>query len=193
MLKRTIPIALALAVILGITLAYSQAPSAKGSTTPNAALAARGKYLVEAGGCNDCHTPWIMGPKGPEPDMSRMLSGHPADMAAPEIPAGVLGPNKWGALGSPSMTAWGGPWGISFSANLTPDEVTGTGAWTEAAFIKAMRTGKHLGAGRDILPPMPWYNLAKLNDEDLKAVFAFLRSIKPISNQVPQPLPPAGH
>lgn len=193
MLKRTVPMALALAVILGLAVVYSQAPAQKGNASPNAALIARGEYLVNAGSCNDCHTPWIMGPKGPGPDVTRLLSGHPADMPAPEIPEGVLAPTKWGVLATPSMTAWAGPWGVSFAANLTPDEITGTGAWTETAFIKAMRTGKHLGAGREILPPMPWPNIGKLNDDDLKAIFAYLHSIKPISNQVPEPIPPASH
>src|SRR5580765_355411 len=43
----------------------------------HAAIVKRGEYLVTVGGCNDCHTPLKMGPQGPEPDMSRMLSGHP--------------------------------------------------------------------------------------------------------------------
>ena len=57
-------------------------------------------------------------------------------------------------------------------------------------FIKALRTGKHMGVSRDILPPMPWFNYGKMTDEDLKSVFAYRRSIKPIHNQVPDPLPP---
>jgi hypothetical protein len=54
------------------------------------------------------------------------------------------------------LTAFVGPWGISYTANLTPDSATGIGAWSEAAFINTIRSGKHLGNGRDILPPMPW-------------------------------------
>jgi hypothetical protein len=59
-------------------------------------------------------------------------------------------------------------------------------------FVKAMRTGKHMSAGRDILPPMPWPGLAKLNDEDLKAIYAYLRTLPPIKNHVPNPIPPGG-
>jgi hypothetical protein len=59
-------------------------------------------------------------------------------------------------------------------------------------FIKAMRTGKHMGAGRPILPPMPWPGIGLLTDDDLKAVFAYLHSLKPINNMVPPPTPPAG-
>ena len=148
----------------------------------------RGKYLVTIGGCNDCHTPLKMGEKGPEPDMSRMLSGHPADLVMPQPPA-LSGP--WMAAGSGTMTAWAGPWGVSFAANLTPDEETGIGAWDEAMFVKAMRSGLHLGAGRPILPPMPWMNLAQASDEDLAAMLAYFKSIPAIHNQVPEPVAPA--
>jgi hypothetical protein len=54
-----------------------------------------------------------------------------------------------------------------------------------------MRTGKHLGTGRPILPPMPWYDIGKLTDDDLRAVFAYLRTLKPVQNPVPAPVPPA--
>jgi cytochrome c len=89
------------------------------------------------------------------------------------------------------MTAWTGPWGVSYTANLTPDP-SGLGAWNEDIFINTMRTGKHWGQGRPILPPMPWFNYAKMTDDDLKAVFAYLQSIPPVHNHVPQPVPPGG-
>jgi len=149
---------------------------------------ARGAYLVVLGGCNDCHTPWKMGDHGmPEPDMSRMLMGHPQDMELPPAPA-AIGPWTW--AGAATNTAFAGPWGVSFAANLTPDEGTGLGAWDAQIFINAMRTGKHWGQSRPILPPMPWPNMAKLTDEDLQAIFAYLRTIPPIKNRVPEPLPP---
>ena len=153
----------------------------------------RGEYLVNYGGCSDCHTPKLMTPKGPAPDPSRLLSGHPANAPTPPLPpAGVIGPapNQWGAVTNSDLTVWVGPWGTSYAANLTPDVATGLGGWTADQFVKGMRTGKHLGAGRDLLPPMPWFDIAVLNDRDLKAVFAYLKSIKPIPNQVPQPAPP---
>jgi cytochrome c553 len=151
--------------------------------------AERGKYLVTLGGCNDCHTPMKMGANGPEPDLSRLLSGHPAGMQLPPPPA--LPPGPWLVVASATFTAWSGPWGVSFTANLTPDQESGIGAWDENIFIQAMRTGKHLGGGRDILPPMPWQGLGKLTDDDLKAIFAYLKSIPPIKNQVPDPVEPA--
>jgi hypothetical protein len=160
----------------------------QGASAPAQSPVERGKYLVTAAGCNDCHTPWKMGPQGPEPDMTRMLSGHPAGAKLPPPPA--LPPGPWAIVTAP-LSAWSGPWGVSYAANLTPDDETGTGAWDENTFVKAIRTGKHLGAGRDILPPMPWQMYRNFTDEDLKAIFAYLKSVPPIKNKVPDPVPPA--
>jgi len=150
----------------------------------------RGEYLVNFGGCHDCHSPKIMSANGPVPDKTRLLSGYPAKGPVPAVPAGALGPDKWAAMTNGDLTAWVGPWGTSFSANITPDNATGIGGWTADQFIKTMRTGRHLGVGRPILPPMPWTSLAGLTDPDLKAMFAYLRSVKAIENPVPQPIPP---
>ena len=168
--------------------------SAAPTTVPKTAdkQVRRGELLAMFGGCNDCHTPKVMTPKGPQPDTSRLLSGYPSQASLPAIPHGVIGPTQWGALATNDLTAWAGPWGISFAANLTPD-VTGLGPWTDRQFIQTMRTGKHLGVGRALLPPMPWFNSAALTDQDLKALFKYLQSLKPISNQVPQPIPPQVH
>lgn len=170
----------AVAVVAGAALAGAKEPS-------RSTLLERGQYLVTVGGCNDCHTPWKMGPNGPEQDMSRMLSGHPEILAMPAAPQ-VTPP--WGGSMSGTFTAWAGPWGVSFATNLTPDPDTGLGKWTAQNFIATMRTGRHLGAGRAILPPMPWLNYSKMTDDDLKATFAYLQSIPPIRNRVPQPIPP---
>lgn len=164
-------------------------PAAKSPHDTKTAQLARGKYLVTVGGCNDCHTPMKMGPKGPEPDTTRFLSGHPSNANFPSPPKLAEGP--WFAVMG-GFTAWAGPWGVSYSANLTPDQNTGLGIWTEDLFLKTMRTGKHFGVARDLLPPMPWQNLAAMTDEDLKSVYAFLRTIPPIHNQVPDPVPPTG-
>jgi len=157
-------------------------------TGPTSAQVKRGEYLVSFGGCHDCHTPKKMGPKGPELDTERLLSGHPEQMAVTATPS-LQGP--WMAATVGTMTAWSGPWGVSFTANLTPDRETGLGAWTEQNFVDAMRTGRHMGRGRPILPPMPWEDVAKLTDQDLKAVFAYLRNVPAVKNRVPQPVPPA--
>jgi len=148
----------------------------------------RGKYLVDVGGCNDCHTPHIMTKNGPALDQTRLLSGHPADAKLPNFDFEIVRNGEW-AMFSGDMTAMVGPWGVSYSANLTPDNQTGTGLWTPEIFKAALRTGKHMGKGRPILPPMPWFNFAKMTDADLDAIFAYLRSLKPINNQVPPPIP----
>ncbi len=164
--------------------ADSEDPQTAASTPPTPDAVARGEYLVTLGHCHDCHTPWAMTDEGrPEPDMSRMLSGHPADLEMPVPPD--LAQSPWVWIGAGTNTAFAGPWGISYAMNLTPDP-SGMGAWDEEIFIEAMRTGQHWGQSRPILPPMPWPNLAKMTDEDLKALFAYLSSIPPISNQVPE-------
>src|SRR6201993_4934768 len=117
----------------------------------------RGKYLVTIGGCNDCHTPKIPGPNGPDFDMSRQLSGNPSTEKLAPVPEGLIAPEKYLTVVNNHLGAWVGPWGVSFAMNLTPDKGTGLGSWTEDMFMKAIRTGKHQGQGRDILPPMPWY------------------------------------
>jgi Cytochrome c len=148
---------------------------------------ARGKYLVTVAGCNDCHTPWKMGPTGPEPDMSRMLSGHPENMALPPAPK-PEGP--WLVSAAATNTAWSGPWGMSFTANLTPDRETGLGKWTLRNFRDTIRTGRHMGQGRPILPPMPIPMYKNFTDADLEAIFSYLQTIPAVSNRVPEPLPP---
>lgn len=154
-------------------------------------LIKRGGYLVAINTCGDCHSPKIMTPQGPIIDSSKMLSGHPANTPIPAFDPSVLQPGQWGGM-SPDITAFVGPWGISYTANITPDSATGIGAWTEEQFIKTIRTGKHLGSpdGRPILPPMPWQFVAQMTDEDLSAVYAYLKSIPPVSNKVPAPTPP---
>jgi hypothetical protein len=151
----------------------------------------RGEMLVIGGGCHDCHTPKKMGPNGPEPDMSKMLSGHPASAGA--LTAAKQDPGSpWIAHTNEHLTAWSGPWGVSYAANLTPDQNTGLGTWTEETFVKALQTGKHMGASRPILPPMPWNWYSKMPENDLKAIFAYLKSIPAIANEVPVPTAPDG-
>ena len=179
----------AMAVWVAVLGARSQAVTGPAAApAANAAMVERGAYLVRTMGCNDCHTPWKMGPKGPEPDMSRALTGHPADVVMPPPPA--LPPGPWLWLGAATNTAFAGPWGVSFAANLRPDPETGLGRWTEAMFMQAMRTGRHEGKGRKILPPMPYFMIGALNDDDIRALFAYLQSLPPVQNRVPQPVDP---
>jgi hypothetical protein len=164
-------------------------PAAAAVEAPSEAeLIDRGKYLVETMGCHDCHSPKRMGPNGPELDPDRLLSGHPAGSTLPPVPKDVAG---W-ALFSMDLTAAVGPWGTSFSANLTSDE-TGIGNWTEEQFKRSITKGlyKGLEGSRPLLPPMPWQNLVNLKDEDIHAIFTYLKSTRPVENVVPAPIPPA--
>ena len=165
----------------GTALAQDE-PSA---AAPTEADVNRGKYLVTIAGCNDCHTPWRMGANGPELDMSRMLSGHPNDLEMPPAPELPEGP--WQVTVAGTNTAWAGAWGVSFTANLTPDRETGLGKWTLRNFIETIRTGRRMGRGRPILPPMPIPMYKHMTDEDLAAIFAYLQSIPPVENKVPSP------
>ncbi len=181
-------------VVVGAAAACAAAGSlpasdAAPSGAPAGDAAKRGEYIVKGMGCGDCHTPYKMGANGPEPDLTRMLSGHPAEMNLPPAPP-PSGP--WMASVAATMTAWAGPWGVSYTANLTPDPETGLGRWTEQQFVDTLRSGRHLGRGREILPPMPWPAIRNMTDDDLKAIFAYLRTIPVVTNRVPDPLPPAG-
>jgi len=144
-----------------VTVACNQPSS--GQPTGQAAAAApsveRGKYLVTVMDCNGCHTPF----KNGEPDPTRLLSGHPEAVGVkppPTLPEG------WATAINDTNTEWAGPWGISFTANLTPDQNTGLGIWTDEMFVNAIRKGKHMATSREILPPMPWRMQANLTDED---------------------------
>lgn len=153
------------------------------------ALVARGAQLVNLGGCGDCHTPMRFEPAlgMPVPNRALMLSGHP--QGAPE-PAGEPGKGDQAVIGA-TFTSFRLPFGVVYSANLTPDKATGLGDWTTAQFIATMRTGHEKGTGRPILPPMPWQNLATASDDDLKAIFAYLQSVPAVKNKVPAPnVPP---
>lgn len=148
-----------------------------------------GEHLVTIMGCNDCHTPKKMGAHGPEPDMSLALSGHPSQASVPDVDRKAM--ERKGYVVTGDLTAWEGPWGISYTANITSDS-TGIGSWKEDQFIYCLRHGKYMGLPeeRDLLPPMPWQAFAQMSDDELKAVFAYLKSTTPIHNIVPQPQPP---
>jgi mono/diheme cytochrome c family protein len=168
--------------LLGTIGASAGAPQA---TRSEAERVKRGEYLVRIMSCNDCHTPLKPGPRGPEPDMTRMLSGHPQELQMPTAPP-AAGP--WLMHGAGTSTAWAGPWGVSFTANLTPDKETGLGEWTEEMFLATIRTGRHQGKGRPIMPPMPVESLRAATEQDLKDLFLYLRTITPIRNKVPTPI-----
>ena len=191
-MKKLIILGATAMVIAAFILSCDQ-QSSKATTTENNtatgiskdSLIKRGEYLVTIMSCNDCHSP--MGPNhGPDPE--RLLSGHPAN--TPIAPYDTNTAKGYALMGM-TGTAMIGPWGMSFAANITSDE-TGIGNWSEEQFRKAFTQGKSKGLdeGRQLLPPMPWFNFTNIKDEDLKAIFAYLKSTKPVRNVVPGPMPP---
>ena len=181
----------ACAVTLALASFTLVAPTTAGAADAkaDASKVSRGEYLVNTSGCHDCHTPMKEGKNGPEPDMANMLSGHPSALKMPPAPKLPEGP--WLVISSGTNTAWAGPWGVSYTANLTPDPDTGLGKWTMRDFIATIRTGRRMGKGRAILPPMPIPAYQNFNDQDLEAIFAYLQSIPAIKNPVPEPTEPA--
>lgn len=148
-----------------------------------------GEYLVTIGGCHDCHSPKAMGERGPEIIKETALSGYPADREMLKADKEALS-QGW-VLFNEDVTQAAGPWGMSFSANLTSHQ-SGIGTWSEEQFKKALTEGKYKGmdGGRMLLPPMPWQNFVNMKDEDIKAIYTYLKSTNPVSNVVPAPIPP---
>lgn len=148
-----------------------------------------GEHLVVICGCNDCHTPKKMSNHGPVLDSSLWLSGHPLQNPPMDIDRSEI--EEKGLSVTSDLTEWAGPWGVSYAANLTPD-ATGIGNWDEDQFIYSLREGKAKGTpgSRRLLPPMPWEMFRHMTNDELKAIFSYLKSIKPVNNLVPVPLPP---
>lgn len=190
------PMFLLVSIVIAGTLLYSCMDNSSAKVTSSAQpsvnkedLIKRGEYLVTVIGCNDCHSPKRMGNRGPEIIPELMLSGYPGDRPVQKAHMAALN-EGWGLLNS-DFTSFVGPWGQSFAGNLTPDQ-TGIGNWTEDQFKKALTKGKFKGleGGRMLLPPMPWQNWANLKDEDVSAIYAYLKSIPAVRNVVPPPIPP---
>lgn len=148
-----------------------------------------GEHLVTIGGCNDCHTPKKMTPMGPVSDSTLTLSGHSAMMPPPDVNRKEI--ESKGLSVTQTLTSWVGPWGISYADNITSDS-TGVGNWKEDQFILCLREGKWKGiaTARQLLPPMPWEQFKSWSDDEIKALFAYLKSTKPIKNIVPMAAPP---
>lgn len=187
--KKIQPVILSLCFFAAVLLQLNCANNEK-KEMPKDDMIRRGAYLVNVGGCKHCHSPRIMTTMGLVPDTTKLLSGHMGNEVLPSVDANLIQQGKWFLLAGSTRTFWAGPWGVSFAANITPDEPTGIGTWTDEIFIKALRTGKHMGIGRPILPPMPWEDINQATDEDLKAIFTYLKSIPSVHNQVPDPVPP---
>jgi mono/diheme cytochrome c family protein len=122
---------------------------------------ARGKYMVSIMGCGDCHTPGHFFGKD---DMARYLAGSDV------------------GFGIPSLGVFVGP-------NLTPDNETGLGNWTPEQIAAAITKGERPD-GRILAPVMPWRHFANLTPSDAQAIALYLKSLPPISHQVPGPFGP---
>jgi len=190
MKKKLLAITAIIAAVMIALVACNDQPKA-GDTVAiisKDSLIKRGEYLVATIGCDDCHSPKKMGPNGPELDIEHRFGGHIANSPLGKADPSVM-KNGW-LLFSQDLTAMMGPWGISYAANISSD-ASGIGNWSEEQFIKCLREGKLKGmdATRPLLPPMPWQNFSKMSDTDLKAIFAYLKTTKPVENVVPAPKP----
>ena len=161
----------------------ASAETAKEETMTEADKVKRGEHLVNVMDCNVCHSPKKMTPQGPVVDEDLKLSGHPASMPLTPPAGDLVAPGQW-VMTPQTLTAWYGPWGVSYAANLTPD-ATGIGEFTLEQFSRALREGKYRGTegARQLMPPMPWEAFSGLPDEDVEAIFFYLKSLK---NLVPQ-------
>jgi mono/diheme cytochrome c family protein len=148
----------------------------------------RGEYLVNSIGCDDCHSPKRMGAHEPEIIPELRFSGAPSSGKLPPVNTEEI--KKGWMMFAPDLTSAAGPWGQSYAANISGD-ATGIGNWKEEQFIKAIREGKSKGLDgtRPLLPPMPWFVYKNMTDDDLKSIFAYLKTTKPVHNVVPQPKP----
>ena len=136
----------------------------------------RGNYLVNhLGDCVGCHTPRMANGQS---DMRLFLSGVPAKYA--------------GIKEGPSQIAgFPGPRGARFYAkNLTPDNETGLGKWSEEQFVKTFKTGVRFDGVKYAVSPMEWSIYGNMKEEDVRAIYRYLRTIKPISNNPPTNIPP---
>lgn len=145
------------------------APSATpGTYSPrNRAAVERGEYLVELLGCGSCHTDGaLIG----DPDFDRSLAGSGVGIAYTN-PLGESRP------------------GIIYPANITPDDDTGIGTWSDAQIAMAIRAGigRH---GSRRLASMPWQGYAKISQDDVTAIVGYLRSIEAVSHRVPGEVAP---
>jgi mono/diheme cytochrome c family protein len=146
---------------LGALIATAVAATALSTAEPvraDEALIARGDYLARIMDCTGCHTPGTM---SGNPDMTMYLAGGDVGFEIPGL-------------------------GIFWPRNLTPDQETGLGSWSVDDIVRAVRTGE-TPDGRILAPIMPYKSYVALSDEDGLALATYLKSLAPISNQVPDP------
>src|SRR5262250_1470398 len=142
-------------------LAIAGGCAVSGVAGAESAQLAHGKYLVQLGGCTDCHTPGhLLG----KPDLSRFLGGSDVGSEVPGL-------------------------GVFVAPNLTPDKVTGLGNWTKDQIAAAIQTGVRPD-GRILAPIMPWRAYAGLTKSDAGAIADYLKSLPPVSHKAQGPFGP---
>ena len=160
--RRIRTVCLALALVSAASCSMPAAKRAEEKPAGTMTPLERGEYLATIGGCHDCHTP---GTLYGGPDFGRKLAG--------------------------SELGWRGPWGVSYASNLTPDDETGLGGWTNIEIERALRSGVKKD-GTPIAPPMPWPSTSKLTTDDMSSLIAYLKSLPPIHHKVPDRVAPNG-
>lgn len=137
-------------------------------------LLARGEYLANVGACIYCHTPFQAEYSPENPDF-----GEEQIKTLALFEANALDRDLFFAGGHPFEL---GPIGFVLSTNITPDPVAGIGEWTDEELKLALQTGVRPD-GTIIYPLMPRYN--QMSDADLSAIIAYLRTVSPISSEIP--------
>jgi hypothetical protein len=190
MRNKFLTISLAIVAATGILVACTDTSASEKESKPlsKAELVERGEYLVNAVGCDDCHSPKRMGPNGPEIIEELRFSGYPSERPFSKVDTHTV-KNGWMLFGT-DLTSAVGPWGMSFAGNISSD-ATGIGNWKEEQFFKVIREGKFKGLdnSRPLLPPMPWFVYKNFSDDDIRSIFTYLQSTKPVHNVVPAPRP----
>lgn len=176
------------ALVSFIAIGCNQKPNTPTVTIYSPERLEIGQAVVEGWNCSFCHTPQIEGPDGKLiSDPKRFMSGHPADEEVPTVPDMIITSPEWMEfLDNLDSTVWATDDMLVFSANLTPDNETGIGNWTEVEFVETIREGRHRGIERRIKYPMPWRELSELSDEELISVYEYLMTLEPVNNKVPE-------
>jgi mono/diheme cytochrome c family protein len=135
-------------------------------------LIARGRYITQISSCETCHTPYVA-------ELADFTVEQLVDLSLRE--RNVIDLERPFAGGRVFDL---GPAGVIVSRNLTSDEETGIGAWTDEEIETAVRTGVSRD-GRQLHPIMPYSTFNRMGSDDMEALIAYLRSLEPIENEVP--------
>ncbi len=163
--------ALALA-LLGLVTLFSAASAANNQQDNQLA---HGKYIATIAGCTSCHTP-------DKPEYQNLQTLTLEQIKTLAFDGGNALDNEKFLAGGRAFDL--GPAGVVFTLNLTPDEETGLGTWTDEQIKIAIKTGLSAN-GRTLFPVMPYHVYNSMADEDVNAVVAYLRSVKAVKNTPP--------